>query len=183
MTSNKTEILKEALNHFGASDFNEDLLKEINLHNLLEWSILEKEPRLCFRSSWALEHILLKNNKHIDNIYEELVENYSQVKNWSSLRSYSKLMMWLLSKKNETIILSEYELEKILEKSFKIIEDITCPVAVKVNAYDILFGLIPYYDWLANELKLLIELDLEKENTPALRSRGIKILNKLDKLK
>jgi hypothetical protein len=52
-----------------------------------------------------------------------------------------------------------------------------------VNGFDILYDLCPYFEGLSQELKVLIELNLEKENTPALKSRGVRILNKLGSLK
>ncbi|WP_313189335.1 hypothetical protein [Sphingobacterium sp.] len=171
----------EALMHFGASDLNEEILQVVSLDHLLRWSMDEENPRLCFRSSWAMEHILLKNPEHFNAIYKRLITNYQNLNNWSSLRSYTKLLMWLLSKSNTSITLSEKEKEIILEKSFAIIDLNDCPVAVKVNAFDILFRLIPTYEWVAKELKLIIELHLEKENTPALKSRDTYILNRLAK--
>lgn len=181
--SEKTEDkIKEALMHFGASDLNEEIFKVVSLDQLLRWSMEEENPRLCFRSAWAMEHILLKNPEHFNAIYKRLITNYQDVKNWSSLRSYTKLLMWLISKSNTSIALTEKEKEIILEKSFAIIDINDCPVAVKVNAFDILYRLIPTYEWVANELKLIIELNLEKENTPALKSRGTYILNKLAKM-
>lgn len=181
--SEKTEDkFKEALMHFGASDLNEEILKVVSLDQLLQWSIEEKNPRLCFRSAWAMEHILLQNPSLFKSIYERLIINYKDLYNWSSLRSYTKLLMWMLSNSNTSITLSEKEKEMIMEKSFAIIDQSDCPVAVKVNAFDILFRLIPTYDWIGKELKLIIELSLEKENTPALRSRGTYILKRLSKL-
>ncbi|MGX1753237.1 hypothetical protein [Sphingobacterium sp. NPDC055346] len=181
--SEKTEDkFKEALMHFGASDLNKEILKVISLDQLLQWSIEDNNPRLCFRSAWAMEHILLKNPEHFNAIYKRLIINYRDLKNWSSLRSYTKLLMWMLSKSNASITLTEKEREIILAKSFAIIDLNDCPVAVKVNAFDILYRLIPSFEWVAKELKLIIELSLEKENTPALRSRGTYILNRLAKM-
>lgn len=179
MSDQNTSHFIEALKHFGASDLNEQILKEVSLEQLLKWSKDDPDQRLCFRSSWALEHLLLKNNQLFNSTYNQLLENFKTLKNWSALRSYTKLIMWLLSKSNKTIKLSDDQREIILEKTFDILEDSDCPIAVKVNGFDILYRLIPYYDWLAKELGLLIELNLEKENTPALKSRGIYILKRL----
>ncbi len=181
MSEKKLAKFKEALIHFGASDLNESILKEIDLKELLLMSTEEAEPRLCFRSAWALEHILLKNPKLLEAVYKELVNNYKELNNYSSLRSYTKLIMWILSKENKNISLNTSELESILEKTFQIVELPDCPVAVRVNGFDILYRLIPYFDWVKNELKLLIEFNLEKESTAAMKSRGITLLNKLNK--
>jgi len=179
MAKKDLELFKEALMNFGASDLNENILKDISLDQLLFWSMQENEPRLSFRSSWALEHLLLKNPQLLKSCYVQFLSNYLKLSNWSSLRSYTKLIIWILSSKNKDIKLSELHLETILEKTFQIVEHTDCPIAVKANGFDILFYLIPYFDWLSIELKLLIELSLEKENTPALKSRGANILRKI----
>ena len=179
MTANNIENLKEALISFGASDLNENILNDISLTELMELSVDESKPRLCFRSAWALEHILLKNTNLFSSSYKILISNYVKLNNWSSLRSYTKLVMWLVSNKNLDIQLTEEERENILEKTFQIIENSGCPVAVKVNGFDILYDLCPYFEGLSQELKVLIELNLEKENTPALKSRGTYILKRL----
>ncbi|MFZ4261235.1 hypothetical protein ACFRAE_04285 [Sphingobacterium sp. HJSM2_6] len=179
MKLNQEKTNQEALLTSSASDFNTKLLELVSLNELLAWSLQEENPRLAFRSSWALEHLLLKNVQLFDGIHAQVIDGYNNLKNWSALRSYSKLLMWLCSKKNQQYTLSDVQEIALIEKSFFLLDQPNCPVAVKVNVMDILHLQIEKHDWIRNELKLLIELELEKGATPALRSRGAYILKRI----
>lgn len=183
MFTQKHQQQSEALLQYGASDFSLALLKEIPFLDLAQLSVNLDHPKVAFRAAWALEHIVLKNTYLIEEHQDLLIQNYCFSENWSVLRSYSKIMMWMTSKANQSFDLTELEEENIIEKTFQIIEDTSCPVAVLVNAFDILFQCIPNHPWLAQELKLQIELQLEKEPSAALKSRGNKLLKALSKIK
>ncbi len=183
MSTQKHQQQSEALLQYGASDFTLDLLKEIPFLDLAKLSVNLDHPRVAFRAAWAMEHIVLKNTFLIKDHQDLLIQNYCFSENWSVLRSYSKIMMWMCSKANQSFEITELEEENIIEKTFQIIEDSTCPVAVLVNAFDILFQCIPNHPWLAQELKLQIELQLEKEASAALKSRGNKLLKALSRIK
>ncbi len=179
MATTKHTTNAEALYHYGASDFKLELLEKFPLNSLLEWSQQEENGKLAFRSAWALEHILLGNTALFDGLQTKLMEGFCQLANWSALRSYSKLLMYLSSDVEKVNLINEDQAMAIIEKCFGILENSDCPVAVKVNVMDILYAFIARYDWIKNELRLLIELELEKEATPALRSRGAKILKRI----
>ena len=166
----------------GASDLTIKLLDQYSLAELMAWSVDPQHSRLAFRAAWALEHILLDNPHLFTSLYPEILKNYSYTMNWSSLRSYTKLLMWILSDKNQAFTCTELEEEAILEKTFAVVEDRACPVAVLVNGFDILKAMIPNYPWVAQELQLLLELHLEKEPSAALKSRGHKLMKHLAKL-
>jgi hypothetical protein len=171
--------IQEALLTASASDFNSNLLERVSLEDLIAWSIQQEKERLAFRSSWALEHLLLKNTELFQGIHHLILDGFISTANWSVLRCYSKLLMWLFSNKNQRYpITVEHEIA-IIEKSFYLLDQSNCPVALKVNIMDILFLQIKNHDWIRNELKLLVELELEKEASPALRSRGAYILKRI----
>ena len=183
MAENKQHNISEALLTYGASDLSIDILKHCSLQDLLELSVDPKQARVAFRASWALEHILLKHTELFKGIIPTLLSNYTFTDNWSSLRSYTKLWMWLLSEKNTAYNITPEQEEQLLEKTFAIIEDSDCPVAVLVNAYDILMYLVPNHPWVAQELRLQLELSLEKEASAALISRAKRLFKKLSRVK
>lgn len=182
MTIKNAKTIQEALMYIGASDLNTDLLQIVSLEDLLAMNMDRENPRLAFRTAWAVEHILLKHTDLLAQVYPTMLSQYNQLENWSCLRSYTKLIMWMLGKENKRISLTESELESILDKTFSIVEDPECPVAVLVNGLDILFLLSVEMKWLRTELRMLVEFHLEKEATPALKSRGSMLLKKLTKL-
>ena len=163
----------------GVTDFDIKMLDEIPLSNLLVFSRSKSESKVSFRASWALEHILLKNPELLKSITEQLILNYQELQNWSSLRSYTKLITFILSPKSRSLKISSKQLEIIMEKTFGLIEEIDCPIAVKVNCFDILYYLIEKYPWIQKELTLIIQFNLEKQNSPALNSRGKILLKRI----
>lgn len=174
----------EVLLHYGASDLQpERIFKDISLEELLQLSVHASLERISFRASWALEHILLNDSPLLLQQQDTIISNYLQLDNWSSIRSYTKLLMKLLelNNTNKTTI-SPTASEAILEKTFAIVDNVACPVAVKVNAFDILFLQCKTYKWLANELKLQITFALEKDDSAALKSRGNRLLKKLERI-
>lgn len=177
MADQKNINLINRLISFGVSDFSLKILEEIPLKSLLEFSLLKSDPKVAFRASWALEHVLLKNPIYFDSLYKVLILNYQQIQNWSSLRSYTKLITFVVGNKNYAVNAKQQEI--ILEKTFELIEHKECPIAVKVNCFDILYHLIEKYPWIQNELILIIQFNLEKQNSPALNSRGNYILKRI----
>lgn len=178
MKINKKEMLAALLNN-SAAGITEQTIATFSVPQLIEWSEQTADYRLAFRAAWYVEHFFLKETAFFSDYASDIIRIYCNTSNWSVLRSYSKLVMWMLSKHNEKILLGEEQEESILEKSFNILDNSDCPVAVQVNVMDILADLNKKHDWIANELRLRIELALEKEATPALKSRGNRILKRI----
>ena len=156
-----------------------DLNDKVSIELLLEWSLDEQFPRLAFHSAWALEHLLKGAPSLLMQKASQVQQQYLQSTNWSVLRSYSKLMMVLTADKVWLDDLKEADREDILEKTLALVDQVDCPIAVKVNCWDILSALVSVFSWLGRELQLQIQLALEKNPSPALKSRGIRILKRL----
>lgn len=174
--------ISEALYTYSASDFKTTVLKSISIEELIFISASTAVPRAAFRAAWALEHILFDSRSLLHEYQDQIVDLYLFSTNWSVLRSITKLTIELTKagSKNAKLLSNEQE-EQLLEKTFQILAAIDCPIAVRCNAYDILFTLTPKYEWLAQELCTQIDFDLEKNKTPALSSRGQKILKRINK--
>lgn len=180
MDSIRFNTISEALFSYGASDLNEQILTTISLEELLSICSSLNNNRASFRAAWALEHILIGNRTLLVQQKPQLLYIYSTTTNWSVLRSLSKLVIELTKElKRERKFISEEEEENLLEKTFQILNDVDCPIAVRCNAYDILMAYVPKHEWLAHELRIQIQFDLERSSTPALASRGMRILKKL----
>ncbi len=173
--------IAEALYTYSASDFKTTVLKSISIEELIFVSASTEVPRAAFRAAWALEHLLFDSSPLLHEYREQVIDLYLLSSNWSVLRSITKLTIELTkaSSKDATLLSDEQE-EGLLEKTFQILGAVDCPIAVRCNAYDILFTLTPKYEWLAQELRTQINFDLEKNKTPALSSRGQKILKRIN---
>lgn len=173
-------IISEALYAYGASDLNTDILKSVSLEELISVITSPIDPRASFRAAWATEHILIQSPQLLYKHRTEIIEAYLRSTNWSVLRSISKLVMQLTKPlQRDPSFLSEDNVERVLERTLNILSHRDCPIAVRCNAYDITFALTAKYTWLAQELRTQIQFDLEKNSTPALSSRGLRILKKL----
>jgi len=169
--------LANALLENSALDLYAHILKEYTVEDLLALCHQTAHYRLAFRAAWTLEHVLLKDKVLLSRYTPEVIELYLITDNDSSLRSISKLIMQLL--KTSLASFTPQHQEDILSKTFRLIEKEDCPVALLVNCWDILYVLSKQYDWITQELQLYILFHLEKNPTPASKSRGNRILNRL----
>lgn len=181
MQQERINKIKEALYKNSASVVKEGILQYVSIEELFELSLHTTE-RLAFHAAWALEHVLLIQKVILFKNKNQIVSVFAASNNWSVLRSFSKLVMEVQKNKIKHSLVNEDEKEIILNKTFDILENSACPIAVRCNAYDILCYFASTEDWISTELRHRIQLDLEKNNTPALRSRAKKVLNKLERI-
>lgn len=175
--SKKIEELSIVLRNFKAMDFSLSDLNGITIKNLLQLSIDYQFKQVGWRSAWVLETLVLANSSYLSAIQNELIDSLSDQKDWSSLRSYSKILMELTNPKKSFVLSNDQE-EIIIENSFNWMIDIECPLAVRCNCMDVLYHLSSERKWIKDELVEQINLFL-KTPTPALASRGNKILKRI----
>ena len=182
MHSERIEQIIEALFSQSASVIKRGILRYASIEELLKLSLHPKE-RLAFRAAWAVEHVLLSDDKKdLHHWIAAIINVYKSSSNWSVLRSISKLMMEILQDKDAFSKPTEEDAESILNTTFLILENSDCPIAVRCNAYDILVFFAPQHEWIIQELSLRIKLDLERNETPALKSRAKKVLKRLERI-
>lgn len=157
------------------------LLDVLSYEQLFFLSLENDHPRRAFKSAWALEHLLQRPSGPflLESYSQQVYTGYLRSTNWSVLRSFSKLMMLLLSRGDWMRKNGTEQKEALLEKTFQVVDDLDCPVALRVNCWDVLYGMTSEFDWLSMELRLRIELALENRPTPALKSRGLRILERM----
>lgn len=162
-------------------DFNKDFVKQISIDELFDIGTSSSEERVIFRAAWALEHLLLEDKSSLKRNSPNILNFYINSNNWSALRSISKVLIRLIKDNYNFLCLREKSEVNIINKSFQLLEHPGCPIALKCNLYDIIYEIAKHNTWLMNELKNQLVLDLEKNNSPALKSRGNKILKLLKK--
>ncbi|MBC7915835.1 MAG: hypothetical protein H7Y07_17130 [Pyrinomonadaceae bacterium] len=134
---------------------------------------LHDTPEIAFRAAWVLENSVLCYEKNYS--INELVGYYLKQNNFSCMRHYTKIMMFLVKRGK---ILMTKDSDKVIDLTFEWLINPTTPVAVKVNCLDILYGFKDYSDWIVEELPSQIQFHL-KDGTAAMQSRGKKLLKHL----
>lgn len=178
MDEKKREKLIKVLLENSALDLYKTILQEYQIDSLFSLAEQLTDYRLAFRAAWTVEHIFLDQPPLLAEHREKIITLFYSSINESSLRSFSKLIIKLLGPSCQPITTDEEE--KIIEKAFQLMEQENCPVALLVNCWEILFLLSTTVHWIQQELKLYITFYLEKNATPATRSRGFRILKKLE---
>lgn len=182
MDSQKLKNISAALYSYSAADFNADFTQQISIQDLIDVVRINEDERASFRAAWALEHLLLKDVESLRKYTENILQIYFTSTNWSVLRSISKLIMLLLKNPLKYILYIDEKLQGLLlDKTFNLLATNDCPIALRCNAYDIIFLTGKDENWVLSELKTQIYFDLEKNTTPALRSRGEKIIKSINK--
>ena len=159
----------------------DQLLDVLSYEQLFFLSLDNDHPRSAFKSAWALEHLLQRSPEPsvLERYSSHVYSAYLRSTNWSVLRSFSKLMLLLLSRCDWMVKNGTDQKVALLEKTFEVLDDSDCPVALRVNCWDLLYAMTSEFDWLSMELRLRIELALENRPTPALKSRGLRILERM----
>lgn len=162
------------------ADFNEDFLREISIEDLITIINSSSDNKTAFRAAWALEHLLLQQRNLLLKYKEDVLHLYYTSTNWSVLRSVSKLTIELLKNPLKYILYVSDELKgKLLNRTFALLENKQCAIAVRCNTYDIAFLLGNDEPLLLKELQQYILLDLEKEPTAAIKSRATRVEKKI----
>lgn len=89
-------------------------------------------------------------------------------------------------KRNTMRVLQDIHIPKkhqgaVLEAAFGFLNNKKEPIAIRVFAMTVIFNLSKLYPELGQELKLIIESEIDEGALPAFRSRGTKILKALGK--
>ena len=125
-----------------------------------------------------MEHRLINNLTLCIAYFDEIASLFMFTKNWSVLRSLSKILH-IIAINNFKVFENK---ERLLATYFEFIENRECPIAVRCNIYDILLRYCSVYPEICQEVKLRIEFDLVHINSAALLSRGKRVLQKLERI-
>ncbi len=178
MNISNNKYLIEALYTYSAS--NHFRISEVNPSPLELLEIIKStiDPRLAFKAAWALEHRLINDLELCRTYFNEIAAIFVSSRNWSLLRSLSKILLYIANNDN-TFFKNNAE---VLTSCFDFIQDRECPIAVRCNIYDILLRYCYFYQEIYQEVRLSIEYDLENISSAALLSRGKRVLKRLERI-
>ncbi|HLS94413.1 MAG TPA: hypothetical protein VK017_02565 [Sphingobacterium sp.] len=174
-----THFFKEDIRRFKPAEFNLIFIQQhgLTLAALLGYAF-HTDRQVAFRAAWMLEHVLLNAPEQIPSVFGDLTTRLGEQKNWSAIRSFTKIGMASTDRRN-TIPYTQAQEAVWIEQCFQWLIDPSCPVAVVVNCLDILSNLSSRHDWVRDELAAQIHFLLNTTPTPALTSRAQRVLKRI----
>lgn len=136
---------------------------------------------VAFRAAWVLEHVATYHPHLFLPIFQAFMARLPEQRNFSCQRHFTKILMIVTDPRSPQFYrqaLRDTDRERLVEIVFGWLIDSNTPVAVQVNCMDILFNMIPEFEWIASELQSQIEF-LLRDGSAAMQSRGKKIQKKL----
>ncbi|WP_299528830.1 adenylosuccinate lyase [uncultured Lutibacter sp.] len=161
------------------------VLKNEELFPFLIAIVFELNDKTAIKAAWVLELVCeLKLNLLLPHL-SYFTKNIKHLKHDSAVRPASKICMFLAqtyaSKNNILLkkIITKFHIDSIIEISFDwLISD--RKVATKAYAMQTLYLLGKNYDWVHEELKLIIKQNMANES-PAYKARGRMTLDLINK--
>ena len=141
------------------------------------------DKNIAFRAAWILENLFLEDPARYEPDLEYLLSRIKEVKHESCKRHYAKIIVHITNPKTLPFIknkIQQTDLEPTVEQCFDWMIDPKVKIAVKVFASEALFNLRFRYPWIKEELAEQIQF-LMRNGTPAIQSRGRKLLAALER--
>lgn len=146
-----------------------------------------RSEKLSFHAAWVLEHVLTSNPVIFSLSLSKIIELIPIIKNPSTQRHFSKLLNIAMSEcsknklpKDACQLLKKIDMEPIIETCFEWLIDKNTKPAVKAHCMDILLYLSRRYEWIAEELPYVIELQII-DASPGIKNKGEKTLTAIRK--
>ncbi|MEC3881274.1 hypothetical protein [Parapedobacter sp. 10938] len=140
-----------------------------------------KNRMLAFRAAWLLEYIAVHHPDRFVTIAAPFLTRLPSQKNPSCQRHFTNILRRVTHPRAPQIYrdaLFATSREQVVETVFNWFIDPHTPVAVLANCMDVLSDFSEEFEWIREELKQQIEF-LLRDGSPAIQSRGKKVLEKL----
>jgi hypothetical protein len=154
--------------------------QQFALHDLIDLTFYP-DKNIAFRAAWILENLFLKDPAKFEAELKYLILKFKEVKHAGCQRHYAKIIIHLTSPRAAPAIkykLALLNLEPVAEQCFDWMIEPKVKIAVKVFAAEALFNLSFRYPWIKEELSNQLTF-MMRNGSPAIQSRGKKILSKL----
>lgn len=142
-------------------------------------------PKLAFRAAWLLEYIAVHHPARFMVVAQIFLTRLPNQKNPSCQRHFTNILRRLTHPRAPEPygqVIRSANREQLVETVFNWFIDPCTAVAVQANCMDVLLNMSGEFEWIRDELKLQIEF-LLRGGSPAIQSRGKKILEKLARIK
>ncbi len=121
--------------------------------------------QVAFRAAWALESAYFTGRDEFRPYAPRFIDDFCKVKNPSVHRHYTKMMADML--KEGIARPDDAQASRIAETCFDRLIDPRTRVAVKIWAINILLALRPRVEWIAENLRAVLD-DLSVDPSPAM---------------
>ena len=186
----KKDLIKQLTNIENAKRVNRERVAFLVLENkdLVPFLIdimFTSEAKIAIKASWVLEIVCQKKLSLIVPYLDYFTENIGNLKHDSAVRPASKICNFIAivytSKKDILFknFLMKKHIDKIIETGFDWMIS-NHKVATKAYSMNALFLLGKNYDWVHQELKLILQQNITKESA-AYKARGkitLELINK-----
>ena len=186
---NKKELIEQIHSMPNAKRIYRDNLTQIVIENdeTIEYLIdliFENEKKIAIKSSWILELVCLENIDLIARYLDVFSKNLNKPTHESVLRPLSKICFLITNAYHSQVdnkiknLISEEIKTKIIEVNFDWLIN-NHNVANQVYAMDTLFLFGNEFDWIHDELSLVLEQNI-LQGSPGYQVRAKRILKKLN---
>lgn len=167
------QYIRQSILNIGAGEllpWKKSVLADIKLFNLLFEFIFSNDQRLAWRSCWIIDTASEDNPDLLADKLPIIIAELCSTKNGSLKRHFTR-------------ILSRYEIPEeylvnIVDRSFELLAP-SEPIAVQVNAMQILYNITKQIPELKGELISVLESIIEEGCSAGFLNRSTKLLRKL----
>ena len=135
---------------------------------------LGKDGDLARKSSWALSYIVVDHPEMVRKWMRQILANLDRENQHPAM--YRSTFRFL-----EAIDIPEKHAAEVLNAAYRYVLNVAHPIAIRAFAITTAWNVVKKYPEMAEELRLITE-QVMTEQSPAIRSRGKRILAALQKL-
>ncbi|MCL7986773.1 hypothetical protein M8998_02345 [Sphingobacterium sp. lm-10] len=156
--------------------------RDIDLDQLLQLCVSKDvKSNLALHAIWFLEKYALAHTARLPYIFDFLVANLASVSIEGAQRILGNIFLQALKNLPQNTA-TEGQEEALINCGFDWLTTPGKSIAVVANSFDLLYILSLRHAWIKEPLEAEISLLLERGTTPAIRSRGQKIVKQLHKM-
>lgn len=181
----------ELVNAFASPLTKKDILtlsqkvgKQKAVPELIELCFLQQKPAIAFRAAWVLENVSLSYPEAFIPYFHTFIKRLPTQKNQSCQRHFTNILLQFCKPKatplHKCALAAVPDQSLLIETIFEWLIFPKTPVAVRVNCLELLLFFSDTFSWVKEELQAQTEYYL-REGSPAMQSRGRKILKQLCK--
>ncbi len=152
--------------------------KHVDLEKLLSLCVVEQtKNNLALHAIWFLEKYALAHKADLPTIFDFLVANRLRITIEGAQRILGNIYLQAL--KSSSYATTEQQDEELINCGFDWLTTADKSIAVVANSIELLYTMSLRHEWIKESLESEIGLLLERGTTPAIRSRGQKVLKQL----
>lgn len=146
---------------------------------------LHQTSEYSFRAAWVFENMILHNDSYLEEVFDEFIASFPQVKHESVKRHMAKILNYSLERNIKGCFATDLlkrgtvqQWEALVEANFDWLLDEKVKIAVKAHCMDNLAYLSDLFPWIREELPPILEGLIEPAQ-PGISVRCRKVIKKM----